>query len=126
MTGLFLLGFPLSVSSNSFVYVPDDYPTIQMAINGVSEGDTLLIRSGIYPENLIIDKSITLQGVEGVEVIIDGQNKGSTLTVQGGNVVTLTELTIVNGSGTQNGELTYGGGIYNSGDIFLDHIVIKA
>jgi len=40
--------------------VPDDYPTIQAAINAASPGDTVLVRTGTYSENLTLDKPIVL------------------------------------------------------------------
>ncbi|HZM20364.1 MAG TPA: hypothetical protein VFC02_01405, partial [Anaerolineales bacterium] len=40
--------------------VPDNYPTIQEAINAASPGDTIIVRSGTYPENLTLNKSVTL------------------------------------------------------------------
>ena len=40
--------------------VPQDYPTIQSAIDASSPGDTVLVASGIYNENVIIDWSVSL------------------------------------------------------------------
>lgn len=44
------------------IVVPDDYLTIQEAINKANEGDTIYVRNGRYPENLVINKSLTLIG----------------------------------------------------------------
>jgi parallel beta-helix repeat protein len=46
----------------STIVVPDDYSTVQEAINAASEGDTVFVKSGIYFENLFINKSISLVG----------------------------------------------------------------
>lgn len=47
---------PLSVSkaeaSSATIYVPDDYPTIQAAVNAASPGDTIIVRDGTYYENV--------------------------------------------------------------------------
>jgi len=44
----------------STLIVPDDYPTIQAAIDAASPGDTIIVRSGTYFENLTLNKSVTL------------------------------------------------------------------
>jgi parallel beta-helix repeat protein len=53
-----------------------NYSTIQHAINNASCGDTVFVYSGIYYENLIIDKSINLIGENKDSTIIDGGNSG--------------------------------------------------
>ncbi len=42
--------------------VPDQYPTIQAAIDNASAGDTVFVRSGIYNQSVTIDKPINLVG----------------------------------------------------------------
>jgi parallel beta-helix repeat protein len=42
--------------------VPDDYPTIQAAIDAASDGDTVHVKGGEYYEELEIDKSLSLVG----------------------------------------------------------------
>jgi hypothetical protein len=44
------------------VRVPEDYPTIQAAVDAVAEGGTVLIGPGLYKENLQIAKSVHLVG----------------------------------------------------------------
>ena len=39
---------------------PADFEFIQMAIDSSQTGDTVLVSQGIYQENLLLDKSITL------------------------------------------------------------------
>ncbi len=53
--------------------VPDDYTTIQDAINNASAGDTVFVRAGNYDVNysgIIIDKSISLIGENNQDTII--------------------------------------------------------
>jgi parallel beta-helix repeat protein len=52
--------------------VPDDYLTIQEAINNSDEGDTIFVKSGTYFENLVINKSVSLIGENSYSTIIDG------------------------------------------------------
>ena len=40
--------------------VPQDHPTIQAAIDASSSGDTIVIGPGIYNENVVVDKPISL------------------------------------------------------------------
>ncbi len=40
-----------------------DFTGIQDAINNASDGDTILVHSGVYYENVVVNKSVTLRGV---------------------------------------------------------------
>ena len=42
------------------IIVPDQFATIQEAINNASAGDTIFVRKGTYHENIIVNKSLTL------------------------------------------------------------------
>jgi parallel beta-helix repeat protein len=59
-------GFCLFLSIRSVravtITVPDDYPTIQAAINAANNGDTIFVRTGTYSENLIANKTLFLNG----------------------------------------------------------------
>ena len=52
--------------------VPDDFPSIQAAIDAAQEGDTIIVEPGIYQEHLVIAKSLTLQGA-GPNTILEGE-----------------------------------------------------
>jgi hypothetical protein len=54
--------------------VPEDFPTIQAAIEAAQEGDTILIAPGVYREHLVIPKSVTLQGSSPAETILEGES----------------------------------------------------
>ena len=41
----------------------EDFTGIQDAINNASDGDTIIVYSGVYYENVVVDKSITLKGI---------------------------------------------------------------
>ncbi|MCW4016161.1 MAG: right-handed parallel beta-helix repeat-containing protein, partial [Candidatus Bathyarchaeota archaeon] len=54
------------------VIVPDDYGSIQMAIDNSLVGGTVYVRSGMYHENLVINKSLSLMGENVDTTVIDG------------------------------------------------------
>ena len=68
-------------------------------------GDTITISPGIFNENLVIDKSLTLKGAGSTEsgTVVDGTKSGSVLTI--GKIdpnidVYLKDMLIRNGIGT--------------------------
>jgi len=102
--------------------VPDEYETIQDAINSAWRGDTVLVQPGEYIENInFIGKEITVgslymtTGDEAYksETIIDGDRGGSVVTFESGEGpgAVLEGFTIRNGSGIRPEWSTYGGGI---------------
>lgn len=55
------------------LYVPDNFPTIQAAINYAEEGDLVFVRSGTYYEHLVVNKTLTLFGEDRNTTIVDGE-----------------------------------------------------
>jgi len=61
---VFFLGFlPSAIAAT--IYVPDDYPTIQAAVDAATSGDTIVVRAGTYVENIVVDKSLTIRSERG-------------------------------------------------------------
>lgn len=59
--------------------------TLGQAIKMAKEGDTLLLNKGLYRENnIIIDKAIYLQGIDGP--VLDGEYKNEILKLTGKNI----------------------------------------
>ena len=58
------------------ITVPDDYPTIQVAIARATDGDTVFVKNGVYYTSdnnlIIIDKTISLIGEDPEKTIITG------------------------------------------------------
>jgi parallel beta-helix repeat protein len=54
--------------------VPDDYSTIQAAIDNAADGDTILVKEGTYHENPVINKPLSLIGENNVSTIIVGES----------------------------------------------------
>jgi len=56
---IFLSSAPMEAAT---IHVPDDFPTIQAAIDAAAEGDTVLVAPGTYEENIdFIGKNITVK-----------------------------------------------------------------
>src|SRR5688500_10186231 len=49
-----------SKAQTTIHFVPEQYETIQDAIDAANDGDTIIIAEGVYAETLTIDKTITL------------------------------------------------------------------
>lgn len=75
------------------ITVPDDYSTIQAAINNAANGDTIYIKKGVYVENPVVNRSISLVGEDRESTVID-VTEG--LKVEANNS-TITGLTIYDG-----------------------------
>jgi len=62
-----------------------DYKSIQKAIDNSSNGSAVYVKNGVYHENIVISKSITLVGESSDATIIDGgQNRNAvTITADG-------------------------------------------
>ena len=115
-----LLNMILDYRSNngpSVIRVSEDYETIQSAINSANNGDIILVEPGTYTEQIdFLDKNITVSsllfsGFEDsilTETILDGNNQGSVVTINGGQ----SQSTILLGFQIQNGNSNeFGGGI---------------
>ena len=122
---LLILTLSAHQTQAAMICVPEDYATIQGAIDAAGDGDLVLVAMGTYFENIeCAGKSITLQGDRGAEVtVIDGSQSGSTVTIDGGDAVqpVIDGFTIRNGTGTWDavtGGVT-GGGIYCLGSSYM-------
>lgn len=94
LTGSFKV--PLVKSDPSAITVPDDYPTIQEAINHANDGDTVFVRNGTYYENVVVNKTVSLWGENKETTIIDGNETGDCVHVAAGGV-RISGFTVRNG-----------------------------
>ncbi|MBO0859818.1 MAG: hypothetical protein J2P21_15410, partial [Chloracidobacterium sp.] len=104
----------VTVDAMTSIRVPSNQPTIQSAIDIAADGDTVLVASGTYVENIDIKrKAITVTSESGPEVtIIDGGNADSVVRfISGeGRGSTLNGFTVQNGR-VGNDNSVSGGGI---------------
>ncbi len=107
--------FILSASLHAeIINVPDDFETIQAAINEAEDSDTVLVQPGEYVENIDFEgRDIVVMGNpdDPSEVVIDGDENGSVVTF----VNEETEAAELVGFTIQNGAVDgSGGGIHIS------------
>ncbi|MDP8240671.1 MAG: T9SS type A sorting domain-containing protein [Candidatus Hatepunaea meridiana] len=105
------------------INVPDDYETIQVAIDASEDGDTIQVEPGEYIENVDIRrKEIVLIGNpdDPSKTVIDGDRQGSVVSISGsGENIKLTGFTI------RNGYANDGGGIYLRGyNITIEYLIV--
>lgn len=93
-----------------------DFVTIQAGIDYATAGDTVAINGGNYQEQLVINKDLTLTGVDPAIAIIDAVGGGSGLTISSGVTVTVNYLSFINGLADE------GGGVHNSGNLTLNDV----
>ncbi len=129
-------------AEHATIVVPDDYGTIQQAIDAASPGTTVFVRRGIYRENLFISKSLDLIGEDMERTVIDGSGTGHVIYIKADSVK-VSGFTITNSSlnfpysgihlddshncNIHNNKITesyYGIRVYNSSDnlIHQNHI----
>jgi nitrous oxidase accessory protein len=52
------------------ITVPDNYPTIGAAVQNAAPGDIILVKSGTYDENVVVDKAISVESqIPGTAVV---------------------------------------------------------
>jgi parallel beta-helix repeat protein len=84
------------VVAKPVIMVPDDYSTIQEAINAAYDGDSIFVRAGTYCENVVVNKTVSLCGESRATTIIDGNETGDCVHVTAGGVK-ICDFTIRNG-----------------------------
>ena len=107
----------LAALPSRILRVPEDYPTVQGAIDAARPRDTVRIAPGIYAEDLVITQDLELEGSDGVEIrgnvrvtaptprvltlrrlrVLAGRGDG--LSVQGPVQLTLEEVAIIGAKG---------------------------
>ncbi len=97
------------------IYVPDDFSTIQAAIDASANGDEIIVKPGLYPENINFNsKEVTVRSTAPenqdtvMATIIDGSEQASVVTIENGE----SNQAILNGFTITNGFARDGAGIY--------------
>jgi len=95
-----------NLGATSLIQVPEDYSTIQAAIDAASPGDIIQVEAGVYHENLKLDKPVSLTAKSFDEInpinnqtIIDGGPGAVTILIPAG----LTQMPSIRGFVIRNG-----------------------
>ncbi|MCW4005526.1 MAG: right-handed parallel beta-helix repeat-containing protein [Candidatus Bathyarchaeota archaeon] len=93
------------VQAASTLIVPDDYPSINAAVENAHQGDTIQVRAGVYYENLYVDKALVIAG-EDTQTVVVGEGGvergGNSVFTLAANDITLTGFTIQSQNYTQS------------------------
>ncbi|MCX5009467.1 right-handed parallel beta-helix repeat-containing protein [Streptomyces sp. NBC_00555] len=108
--------------------VPKDYPTIQAAVDAAHPGDRITVRPGVYREQVVIGKDVSITGsgdrkttIQAPQTLTPGDDGGNSIVeIHNGASVSLSRLSVSGpGSGTcDDGAL--GSGIRVLGGARLD------
>ncbi len=93
---LFVLLCFITGSYGKTINVPDDYSSIQAAINNAASGDTVFVANGIYKESILMQHGICLLGQDPDSTIIRG-NRGKPV-ILGANRTVVKNFTIERGA----------------------------
>ncbi len=83
--GIVLVKDGISYASGKTWYVDDDggpgidFTRIQDAVNAASNGDTIIVYNGTYFENVVVNKQLTLKGIDMPSV--DAGGDGNAITI---------------------------------------------
>jgi len=87
----------LGFCSGNSIIVPDNYQKISWAVGNASEGETIFVKSGAYPEsNILVDKSLTIVGENAETTVIDGNGTAQYIFHVIANNVAIENLTLQN------------------------------
>ena len=95
------------------IFVPNDFLTINEAMNVVEENDTIFVTEGVYAESISINHSMSLIGYPGV--VIDGSGYNAVINIEADSV-------LVQGFEIIGDTLTVGGIIVLPGS---EHITLR-
>ena len=114
--GLFLIAFFMTLGSVTAAnWTVNQGDNIQSVIDNASDNDTIIINGthqGVGNCNLTVNRSVSIVGAD--SAVVDAQGQGNMFTIPSGVVVTISNITFLNGNAGSSGA---GGIIYNAGTL---------
>ena len=93
--------------------VPEDYLSIQIALNAAESGDTILVQPGTYIENIFWPETNGIKLIsagDSSNTIIDGGGVSVVIVFNGQNTI-IDTLTKIKGFSIENGSSEFAGGV---------------
>src|SRR5262249_10919279 len=98
---------PVAAASGLTLRVPQQYPTIQAAVDAAAPGDLVLVDKGVYREEVTVTTpSLVIRGTDRNEVIVDGE------FIRGNGIAVLADAVAIENMTARNARLN---GFYWSG-----------
>jgi parallel beta-helix repeat protein len=125
---LVVSGTAVSAAPHTTLFVPQQYATIQGAINAARAGDTVVVGPGTYPEQLSIDKSLRLIGAGARATTVRAPSvltpsalgRNFLVDVHGGAQVTIAGITVRGPGPNACGRGSLNAGVKVTGNATLD------
>ncbi len=79
----FTAAFPVAAAGQTITVGPSaTYKTIQSAVNAAVAGDTILVQTGTYNENVVVAKAVTIKAASGATPVVDAGSRGPAFRVK--------------------------------------------
>lgn len=75
------------VRAAGYIVVPDNYPTIQEAVNSANPGDMILVKVGTYEEQVTVNKTVTLIGENRQNTILHWNGMNANVIIDSDDVI---------------------------------------
>ena len=101
--------------------VPEEYPTIQEAINQARGGERIIVGEGTYPENIVINKTLKISGAGETASRLVGSGYGAVVTIAAMHVE-ISGFTITSDENRSD----YGVRAYSTGTCITDNTIANS
>ncbi|MCK5181700.1 MAG: hypothetical protein KAQ73_04085 [Dehalococcoidia bacterium] len=96
--GMVVMPQEVAEANPGTIYVPDNFTTIQQAVNNATSGDTIIVRDGTYHENVDVNVAhLTIQSENGTaNCVVNASNPDDHVFEVTADWVNITGFTVEN------------------------------